>query len=137
MLQALSIADALAIAEASQRRSRDERAMVQYLGIGKKRGRMAGPVASPHLLRADAIDLAAFESPERRQLEYAIAALSPEARRELIALVFIAQRPSLSFEAAMRRTRRIPPPAQSGYLIGIRLERYVALGLEKLGYRGA
>src|SRR5579863_9553618 len=73
MLQALLIADALAIAEASQRRSRDERAMVQYLGIGKKRGRMAGPVASPHLLRA-AIDLAAFESPERRQLEYAIAA---------------------------------------------------------------
>jgi hypothetical protein len=35
----------------------------------------------------------------------------------------------------MRRTRRIPPPAQTGYLMGMRLERAIALGLEKLGYR--
>jgi hypothetical protein len=50
-------------------------------------------------------------------------------------MVFLAQRPSLTFEAALRRTRRIPPPAQTGYLMGVRLERYVARGLEKLGYR--
>lgn len=135
MLEALQIADALAIAEASQRRSRDERAMVQYLGIGEKRRRASEPPAPPALLRADAIDLAAFESNERRKLEAALAQLSPEARRELIALVFLAQRPTLSFEAAMRRTLRIPPPAQTGYLMGVRLERFIALGLERLGYR--
>ncbi|HLI21738.1 MAG TPA: hypothetical protein VKV32_11500 [Stellaceae bacterium] len=135
MLQALRIEDALAIAEASRRRSRDERAMVQYLGIGKKRSRPAEALPPPTLLRADAVDLAAFESDERRRLEEAIAALSPEARRELLAVVFLAQRPSLTFEMALRRTRRIPPPAQTGYLMGVRLERFIARGLEKLGYR--
>jgi len=137
MLQALQIADALAIAEASRRRSRDERAMVDYLGIGRKGLRkMQTPIPSP-LVITDTIDLAAFESDERRHLEHAIEALSPEARRELIALIWLAQRPSLDFAAAMRRTRRIPPPAQTGYLMGIRLERYIARGLERLGYRAA
>ena len=46
-------------------------------------------------------------------------------------------RPLLSFEAALRRTRRIPPAAQPGYLMGIRLERYIAEGLRKLGCGGA
>ena len=135
MLDALQIADALAIAEASRRRSRDERAMVQYLGIGKKRRRAPERPAAPTLLRADAIDLVAFESDEQRKLEEALTQLSPEARRELIALVFLAQRPPLNFEAALRRTRRIPPPAQTGYLMGVRLERFIAPGLERLGYR--
>ena len=137
MLQALQISDALAIAEASLRRSRDERAMVQYLGIGRKAQRAAKPLAGAPFIIAETIDLAAFESDERRQLEQAIEALLPEARRELIALVWLAQRPSLDFPATMRRTRRIPPPAQIGYLMGIRLERYVARGLERLGYRSA
>lgn len=137
MLQALQTADALAIAEASRRRSRDERAMVDYLGIGRKTRRAPRPPVAPPFVITDTIDLAAFESDERRQLEQAIEALSPEARRELIALVFLAQRPSLDFTGAIRRTRRIPPPAQTGYLMGVRLERYIALGLEKLGYRPA
>jgi hypothetical protein len=79
------------------------------------------------------VDLGAFESEERRRLEAEIARLSPDARRELIALIWLAQRPSLSFEAALRRTRRIPPAAQPGYLMGIRLERYIDEGLRKLG----
>jgi hypothetical protein len=41
MLQALQIADAITIAEVSGRRSREERAMVDYLGIGRKSQRMA------------------------------------------------------------------------------------------------
>jgi DNA-directed RNA polymerase specialized sigma24 family protein len=137
MLQALQIADALAIAEASRRRSRDERAMVQYLGIGRKAPRAAEPPAASPLMITETIDLAAFESDERRRLEQAIEALSPEARRELIALVWLAQRPSIDFAAAIRRTRRIPPPAQTGYLMGIRIERYIARGLERIGYRSA
>ena len=137
MLQALQIADALAVAEASRRRSRDERAMVDYLGIGRKTPRAAKPPTGLPFVITDTIDLAAFESDERRRLEQSIEALSPEARRELIALIWLAQRPSLDFAAAMRRTRRIPPPAQTGYLMGVRLERYIALGLEKLGYRPA
>jgi DNA-directed RNA polymerase specialized sigma24 family protein len=137
MLQALQIADALAIAEASRRRSRDERAMVQYLGIGRKAQRAAQPPASLPVVITDMIDLAAFESDERRHLEQAIEALSPEARRELIALVWLAQRPSLDLAAAMRRTRRIPLPAQTAYLMGIRLEHYIAPGLERLGCRSA
>jgi hypothetical protein len=137
MLQALQIADALAIAEAARRRSRDERAMVDYLGIGRKAlRRVQAPSPSPFVITGT-IDLAAFESDERQSLEQKIEALSPEARRELIAVVFLAQRPSLDFAAAMRRTRRIPPPAQTGYLMGVRLERSIALGLEKLGYREA
>jgi hypothetical protein len=135
MLQALQIADALAIAEASRRRSRDERAMVDYLGIGRKAPHGAPTRPPSPLIIADTIDLAAFESDERRHLHQAIEALSPDAKRELIALVFLAQRPSLDFAGAMRRTRRIPPPAQTGYLMGVRLERSIALGLERLGYR--
>ena len=137
MLQALQIADALASAEASRRRSCDERAMVQYLGIGRKTPRAVKPTAALPVLITETIDLAAFESNERRLLEQAIEALSPEARRELIALVWLAQRPSLNLAGAMRRTRRIPPLAQTGYLMGIRLERYIARGIEKLGYRSA
>jgi hypothetical protein len=135
MLTALRVSEALALAEASRRRSRDEQAMVKYLGIGKRARRPADPPAAVPLLTPEAIDLAAFESDERQQLEDAVARLRPEARRELIALVWMGQRPSLSFEAALRRTRRIPPPAQTGYLMGIRLERYIALGLERLAAR--
>jgi hypothetical protein len=138
MLKALQAEDALEIAEVSRRRSRDEQAMAQYLGIGResarvKRARLAGTL----LRRPDDLDLAAFESEERRRLEAAIAQLSPEARCELIALIWLAQRPLLSLVAALRRTRRIPPAAQTGYLMGIRLERYIAEGLRKLGRRGA
>ena len=138
MLQALRAEDALAIAEVSRRRSRDEQAMAQYLGIGRGRARAKGAPLEGMLLRCpDEVDLAAFESEERRRLEAAIAQLSPDARRELIALIWLAQRPLSSFEAALRRTRRIPPAAQHGYLMGIRLERYLADGLRKLGCRGA
>ena len=136
MLQALRAEDALAIAEVSRRRSRDEQAMAQYLGIGRG-ARAKGTPLEGTLLRPDDVDLAAFESEERRRLEAAIAQLSPDARRELIALVWLVQRPLLSFEAALRRTRRIPPAAQPGYLMGIRLERYIAEGLRKLGCGGA
>ena len=137
MLKALRAEDALAIAAVSWRRSRDEKAMAQYLGIG--RGRLSVEEAAPEgtlLRRPDALDLVAFESDERRRLEAAIAQLSPEARRELIALIWLAQRPLLSFEAALRRTLRIPPTAQTDYLMGIRLERYIPDGLRKLGHRG-
>jgi hypothetical protein len=134
MLQALRPEDALAIAEVSRRRSRDEQAMAQYLGIGRANG--APPDGTLLRLPGD-VDLAAFESEERRRLEAAIAQLSPDARRELIALIWLVQRPLLSFEAALRRTRRIPPAAQPGYLMGIRLERYIAEGLHKLGCDGA
>ena len=138
MLQALRAEDALAIAEVARRRSRDEQAMAQYLGIGRGGARAKGtPLDGALLRRPDAVDLAAFESEEGRRLETAIAQLSPDARRELIALIWLAQRPLLSFEAALRRTRRIPPAAQPGYLMGIRLERYIADGLRKLGCRGS
>ena len=136
MLQALRAEDALAIAVVSRRRSRDEQAMAQYLGIGRGARAKGAPTDDTILRRSDDVDLAAFESEERRRLEAAIAQLSPEARRELIALIWLAQRPSLTFEAALRRTRRIPPAAQPGYLMGIRLERYIAEGLRKLGCGG-
>jgi hypothetical protein len=138
MLKALRGEDALRIAEVSRRRSCDEQAMVQYLGIGQGRAHVEKvPLEGRVLRRPDAIDLAVFESEERHRLEAAIAQLSPEARRELIALIWLAQRPLLSFETALRRTRRIPPTAQTGYLMGIRLERYIAEGLRRLGRRGA
>jgi len=73
----------------------------------------------------------------RARSDAAIAQLSPDARRELIALIWLVQRPLLSFEAALQRTRRIPPAARPGYLIGIRLERYIAEGLRKPGCGGA
>jgi len=137
MLQALRAQDALAIAEVSRRRSRDEQAMAQYLGIGG-RARPTGAPSDGTLLRLPGdVGLAAFESEERSRLEVAIAQLSPDARRELIALIWLVQRPLLSFEAALRRTRRIPPAAQPGYLMGIRLERYIAEGFHKLGCGGA
>ena len=137
MLQALRPEDALSIAEVSRRRSRDEQAMDQYLGIGRgARANRALPAGTLLRLPGD-IDLAAFESEERHRLEAAIAQLSPDARRELIALIWLVQRPLLSFEAALRRTCRIPPAAQPGYLMGILLERYIAEGLRMLGCGGA
>lgn len=135
MLKALSPGDALALADASLRRSRDERAMVEYLGIGKRRRPAPGELAAFPLLKATEIDLAAFESAERRKLRDGLARLSVEAQRELIALIWIAQRPSLTFEAALRRTTRMPAEAQISYLMGQRIERHVPSGLEKLGYR--
>ena len=136
MLQALRPEEALAIADVSRCRTRDERAMAQYLGIGRG-ARADGAPPDGTLLRVpDNVDLAAFESDERRRLDAAIAQLSPEARRELIALIWLVKRPLLSFEAALRRTRRIPPSAQPGYLMGIRLERYIAERLRKLGCGG-
>jgi len=139
MLEFLTVADALAIAEASARRSRDERAMVDYLGIGRRTGRGAPePLPALPLLRPGAIDLAAFESEERRDLAAALERLAPEARRELVALVFLAKSPASGFAAALRRARRIPPAAQLGYLMGRRLERAVPAALETLGLtRGA
>ena len=137
MLQALRPEDALAIAEVSLRRSYDEQAMAQYLGIGRGARANGAPPDGTLLRLPGDVDLAAFESEERRRLEVAIAQLSPDARRELIALIWLVQRPLLSFEAALRRTRRIPPAAQPGYLMGIRLERYIPEGLRKLGCGGA
>jgi hypothetical protein len=107
--------------------------MVDYLGIGQRRRGAPAPAAP--LILPTTIDLAAFESDERRDLHRLIDALSVDAKRELIALVWMAQRPSLSFEAALRRTQRIPVRAQTGYLMGVRLERHIAAALEKLGYR--
>src|ERR1700745_1638181 len=129
MLQALRAQDALAIAEVSRRRSRDEQAMAQYLGIGRGARAKGAPLAGTLLRRPDDVDLAAFDSVERRHLEAAITQLSPDARRELIALIWLVQRPLLSFQAALRGTRRIPPAAQPGYLMGIRLARYIAEGV--------
>jgi hypothetical protein len=42
----------------------------------------------------------------------------------------------MGFEAALRRTCRIPPVAQPGYLMGIRLELYIAQRLRKVGCGG-
>jgi len=111
--------------------------MAQYLGIGRGARANGAPPDGTLLRLPGDVDLAAFESEERRHLEAAIAQLSPDARRELIALIWLVQRPLLSFEAALRRTRRIPPAAQPGYLMGIRLERYIPEGLRKLGCGGA
>ena len=134
MLQALRPEDALAIAEISRRRSRDEQAMAQYPGIGRGARANGAPPDNTLLLLPSDVDLAAFESEERRRLEAAIAQLSPDARRELIALIWLVQRPLLNFEAD---TYRIPPAAQPGYLMGIRLERHITGGLRKLGRGGA
>jgi hypothetical protein len=128
MLEHLSRAQALALAEAAACVTRDERAMVDYLGIGR-RARARGP--SPRTL-VIATDPRAFESPERVALEAQLKALSPEARRELIALVWLGRGLSLDFAAAMRRARRIPEAAQVGYLLGVPLERRIPAALQKL-----
>jgi hypothetical protein len=132
MLKSLTVPDALAVAAAAAQRTRDERAMLDYLGVGQQPGQTRDALAGYPLLKPNAVDLGAFESNELRD---ALASLTVEARRELIALVWFAQSPSLSFEAALRRVRRIPDAAQLGYLMSRRLERSVPQGLEKLGYR--
>jgi hypothetical protein len=77
MLQALRAQDALAIAEVSRRRSRDEQAMAQYLGIGRGARAKGAPLHRMLLRPPDDIDLAAFESEERRRLEAAIRSFRP------------------------------------------------------------
>jgi hypothetical protein len=133
VLKALSIADATAIAAAAAARTRDERAMLDYVGIGRRRARPPiDPAMHPLLVVTDAADLAAFDGGEQRQLQDLISRLTVEARRELIALAWLGKSLSLSFEAAMRRARRVPPDAQVGYLTSRRLELHIPAGLEKL-----
>ena len=104
--------------------------MVEYLGIGKRRGsRPPGP--APTLVVAS--DPRAFESAERAALETRLKELSPEARRELIALVWLGRGVGLDLAAALRRARRIPESAQVGYLLGVPLERRIPAALQKLG----
>jgi hypothetical protein len=66
MLQALRPEDALAIAEVSRRRSYDEQAMAQYLGIGRGARANGAPPDGTLLRLPGDVDLAAFESEERR-----------------------------------------------------------------------
>ena len=77
MLQALRAQDALAIAEVSRRRSRDEQAMAQYLGIGRGARATGTPLDGTLLRRPDDVDLAAFESEERRRLKAATCSCRP------------------------------------------------------------
>ena len=128
MLKALAAADARAVADAALRWSRDEKAMLDYLGIGRRaRGK-----PTPRDAAAEMADLDAFDSPERRQVEALLESLSVEARRELIALTWLARALDADFAAAMRRARRIPPDAQVGYLLGRKLDHAIPLALEKL-----
>ncbi len=131
MLNCLAIEDARAIAEAAARRARDERAMVAYLGIGRRTPR-SGPPDAPLVLPA-AADLAAFDSAERRRLGELVAALSPEARQELLALVWLGAGTRPDYASALARARRMPVGSLTGYLLGRRLERHIPAGLAKLG----
>lgn len=135
MLSALSIEAALAIADASARRSRDERAMVEYLGVGR-RSPKSGPPAYPSLVLPAAADFAAFDSPERRRLHDLVSNLPAEARQELIALVWVGAGTRLDFARAMLRARRMPAEAHVGYILGRKLERHIPAGLAKLGLKG-
>lgn len=132
MLQHISLAEASAVAEAAARVARDERAMVEYLGIGKRRGQRAQLPAQGLIVASDP---RAFESAEREALAARLRQLSPEARRELIALVWLARGVGLDPAAALRRARRIPEGAQVGYLLGVPLERRIPAALEKLGLK--
>jgi len=131
MLRTLSIPEALAIADLAASVSRDEKAMVAYLNVGTRR-RDIGARGSLQLVAADP---AAFDSPERRRLEARVATLSPEARRELIALTWIAHGIDANFDRAMRKAGRIPAAAQVGYLVGKPLERHIPAALDKLGLK--
>jgi len=133
MLNALTIAKALVVAEAAGRCSRDEQAMVRYLNVAPRAG-AATVRGSPPL--APAVDPAAFDSPERRRLEALLASLAPESRLELIALAHLARAADADFAKAMRRARRIPAAAQIGYLMGRPLERQIPVALDKLGAKG-
>jgi hypothetical protein len=136
VLKALSAADAAAIAAASAARTRDERAMVNYVGIGRRRAKRPIDLAMhPLVLVTDGAEIAAFDSGDQRRLHDLVSRLTAEARRELIALAWVGNSPSLSFEAAMRRARRIPPNAQVGYLTSRRLELHIPAGFEKLAAR--
>jgi Protein of unknown function (DUF3775) len=130
MLTFLSPAQATEIAEAAARVARDERAMVEYLGIGK---RARAPLPAYGLVIAT--DPRAFESNERAELQARLERLSPEARRELIALVWLGRSAGLDIAAALRRARRIPEAAQVGYLLGVPLERRIPAALARLGFK--
>jgi len=107
--------------------------MLDYIGVGRRDRRRGSALPAPPSLvipTADALD--AFESVETRRLRELLGALSGAARRELVALVWFGNSVSLDFDAALRRTRRIPPDAQAGYLMSRRLERHIPAGLDKL-----
>ncbi|HUB94590.1 MAG TPA: DUF3775 domain-containing protein [Stellaceae bacterium] len=127
MLSALTEEMARSIADAAAALARDERAMVRYLGIGRR-----GP---PRLMPVAAADLGAFDTDERRHLRGLLESLSIDQRRELIALAWIGKSAALDFATALRRTRRVPPDGQVGYLMSRQLDRYVPAGLDRLRRR--
>lgn len=123
------------IAEAAAARAREERAVAQYLGLGRRPQRTAERFVQaplPLIATAGAADLEAFDGDGERRLRRLLAALSVEERRELLALVHYARNPSLGLERAGRRAQRIPPEAQLGYLMSRRLERDIPLALDRL-----
>ena len=124
----------MAIVEAAARRTRDERAMVEYLGVGRRRPARGLP-DDLRLVRPSNADLAAFDSIERRRLHELVAGLSVEARQELAALVWSGGSTRLDFARALRRAQRMPPEALLGYLVGRRLEQHIPAGLERLGLK--
>lgn len=125
-LQALTPEIAESIAEAAAALARDERAMVRYLGIGRRNK------ADPLRIVPEAVDLGAFDTDERQRLRGLLEALSVDQRRELIALAWFGKSATLDFATALRRTRRIPPEAQVGYLMSRQLDRHIPAGLDRL-----
>lgn len=132
MLHHLTTAEALAIAEDAARVSRDEKAMIEYLGIGRGR-RGAPPDPAQRLVVIS--DLSAFESVERASLKARLGGLSPAARLELVALLWLGRSIRLDYDAALRRARRVPAEYQVATLMGARLERHIPAALAKLGLK--
>ncbi|MGH7090190.1 MAG: hypothetical protein ACREFQ_14945, partial [Stellaceae bacterium] len=93
-----------AIAAAAAARTREERAVAQYLELGRRPQWTAPRPLAPLLLAPAAADIEAFDGDGERHLRQLLGSLARDERRWLLALVIYARSPSLGFERALRWT---------------------------------
>lgn len=127
MLTALTVPQVEAIALAAKARADDVAAMTTYLypkgrPFGQSFAELDKEVAS-----------GMYESPEKARLTALIEELSPAARSELIAVMWLGRGSEVDFGAALATAiRNVPSAAQVQYILGKPLQKYLPLGLSKL-----
>ena len=133
MLSALSVPDALAIADAADATRDDQAAMKEYLDDGRRGGGLRSKSFADLDRQHEA---GAFESPERALLVERIAALSGAALVELVALMWVGRGDgdAAAFRRLVAQARFVAADERVHYVAGKGpLGAYLRAGVAKMG----
>lgn len=130
MFHAVSVADLRAIADMAAAVFRDDQAMQEYLHPGSTDPGSFRPTYASEIHRE--AQAGRFDSPERVQFKEFIAALSAEARHEVIAVIDVGRDIVADVDKGRRKARHMPDEYQMDYIQN-RTFSYLRKGLDKLG----